>query len=189
MELNNKVGWLILCIILAAVFVVGATNKVFVDSDFNQKQLLNISNITFNNTMRSGNLTIKGDNLVGAADINATEFYMGGILITPGANVNKTYVDAQDVIINNSAKNWTQLQNYPSACPSYSSVTALNDTVTCTDSWLNNDGEVSTGAYQFQSLNTTNSLNVQGNITVNSTTMIMKNSSCYILINGTCITM
>lgn len=65
--------------------------------------------------------------------------------------------------------NWTQLQNYPSACPANTYLTQLDDTVTCTgisDVYVLNTGDNVTGA-----------LNVSANVTVNA--LIVNNS-------GTC---
>jgi len=46
--------------------------------------------------------------------------------------------------------NWTFLKNYPVACPGSSAVTAINDSVTCSDLWLNIAGdEIMTGNITF----------------------------------------
>lgn len=50
--------------------------------------------------------------------------------------------------------NWTFLQNYPSVCPGSSAITQLNDSVTCSDLWVDVAGDTMTG-----------NLNVTGNVT------------------------
>ena len=46
--------------------------------------------------------------------------------------------------------NWTFLKNYPTACPGSSAITALNDSVTCSDLWFNIAGnETITGDMNF----------------------------------------
>lgn len=44
-----------------------------------------------------------------------------------------------------TALNWTGIENYPSACPAGSAVTQVDDIITCTDSWVNIDGDNMTG--------------------------------------------
>ena len=41
--------------------------------------------------------------------------------------------------------NWTFLKNYPTACPGSSAITALNDSVTCSDLWVDVAGDNMTG--------------------------------------------
>ena len=41
--------------------------------------------------------------------------------------------------------NWTKLKNYPTACPGSSAITALNDSVTCSDLWVDEGGDTITG--------------------------------------------
>lgn len=62
------------------------------------------------------------------------------------------------IIVGNytGAMNWTVLQNYPVACPGSSAVTTLDDSVTCSDLWVNSAGDNMTG-----SLNTTSYINAR----------------------------
>jgi len=156
MELKNKIGIAIVVLLLSAFLVAAVTNKVFVNTDFNQMALLNISNVTMNGTFRANNFSIINNTLSGVKNLSAQAIFINGIAITATADVNKTYVDSQDLAVNNSAKNWTLLQNYPAACPAYSALSAVDDSNTCVDSWLNNDGDNATGNYDFT-----------GNITAN----------------------
>jgi len=45
----------------------------------------------------------------------------------------------------NFTMDWTGLTNYPVACPTYSAITQLDDSITCTDSWIHRDGDTMTG--------------------------------------------
>ncbi len=51
---------------------------------------------------------------------------------------------------------WTNLQNYPVACPSGSAVTQLDDTITCTDSWVDVSGDTMSGTLNMNSNDITN---------------------------------
>lgn len=44
---------------------------------------------------------------------------------------------------------WQNLSNYPDKCPSSSAVTGINDSITCTDSWLDAAGDTATGDMNF----------------------------------------
>lgn len=46
--------------------------------------------------------------------------------------------------------NWTNLENYPSACPGSSAVTTLGDSATCSDLWVDVAGDNMTGDLQIQ---------------------------------------
>ena len=59
--------------------------------------------------------------------------------------------------------NWTKLQNYPAACPGSGAITLLNDSVTCSDLWVDVAGDTMTGA-----LHISNVLNITGNFTINN---------------------
>jgi len=52
---------------------------------------------------------------------------------------------------NLSGNSTWQHQSYPAACPVGSAVTALGDSTTCTDSWLNSNGDNMTGNLMFDS--------------------------------------
>ena len=56
--------------------------------------------------------------------------------------------------------NYTKLKNYPVACPGSSAITQLDDSVTCSDLWVDVAGDVMTGG-----LNISGDLNVTGNVT------------------------
>ncbi len=58
---------------------------------------------------------------------------------------------------------WSNLQNYPSACPGSSAVTTLGDSATCSDLWVDVAGDTMTGA-----LHISNVLNITGNFTINN---------------------
>ncbi|MCK5281867.1 MAG: hypothetical protein KAK00_00495 [Nanoarchaeota archaeon] len=62
---------------------------------------------------------------------------------------------------------WSGLYSYPSACPAGSAITQLDDSVTCTDGWVNIDGDNWTGNMNAGDYNITNISNVDanGNIT------------------------
>jgi len=47
------------------------------------------------------------------------------------------------------AMNWTKLQNYPVACAGSSAVTTLDDSVTCSDLWVDEAGDTMTGNLTF----------------------------------------
>jgi len=52
-------------------------------------------------------------------------------------NVNSTFLSGN--------LSWSNLTNYPTACPTNSAVTALGDSATCTDSWVDSTGANMTG--------------------------------------------
>lgn len=61
--------------------------------------------------------------------------------------------------------NWTKLQNYPSACPGSSAITQLNDSVTCSDLWLDISGnETMTGNFNMGENNITNATEVSSTL-------------------------
>ena len=60
---------------------------------------------------------------------------------------------------NSGTMNWTKLQNYPAACPGGSAITGLNDSVTCSDLWVDVAGDNMTG-----DLNIDGNLNITGSI-------------------------
>lgn len=45
--------------------------------------------------------------------------------------------------------NWTKLKNYPVACPGSGAITQLNDSVTCSDLWVDVAGDTMTGNLTF----------------------------------------
>ena len=49
--------------------------------------------------------------------------------------------------------NWTKLKNYPAACPGSSAITLLNDSVTCSDLWVDAAGDTMTGNLNMTSQN------------------------------------
>ncbi len=57
--------------------------------------------------------------------------------------------------------NWTKLKNYPVACPGSGAITLLNDSVTCSDLWVDAAGDTMTGP-----------LNITANLEVNGTVKI-----------------
>ena len=71
---------------------------------------------------------------------------------------------------------WSNLTDYPVACPGSSAVTTLNDSVYCSDLWVDVAGDVMTG-----SLNISGDLNITGNFTGNQIygEMWMQNESGY----------
>jgi len=84
---------------------------------------------------RAGYVYIRNANY-NAARFNETQSYFYGNTETPGTSKALEFDGAQ---------NWTDNQNYPAACPSGSAITQLNDSVTCTDSWVDIDGDTMTG--------------------------------------------
>ncbi len=72
----------------------------------------------------------------------------------------------------NGTMNWTSLQNYPVACPGSGAITALNDSVTCSDLWVDVAGDTMTGNLTFSGseilnlthFNTTNITTVRLNV-------------------------
>lgn len=77
---------------------------------------------------------------------------VNGVLSINISVVSKSYVDSQDVAVNNSPRNWTLNENYPSACPANTYVSAINDTTTCSgvaDIYALNTGDNLTGNYDF----------------------------------------
>ena len=68
--------------------------------------------------------------------------------------------------INITPKNWTYLQNYPAACPAGSAITQLDDTITCTDGWVDIDGDTMTG-----------NLEVNANFTVNTDDLFINSNT------------
>jgi len=81
---------------------------------------------------------------------------------------------------------WVNLTNYPVACPAGSAITQLGDSVTCTDSWVNTDGDTITGE-----INITGKLNMSGTPMILDTfkgTYTGGNASLCIYDNGTLYT-
>jgi len=64
---------------------------------------------------------------------------------------NGTFVGIVDTDVN-----WTKLQNYPAACPGSGAITQLNDSVTCSDLWLDTAGDMLTGNLDAGQNNITN---------------------------------
>ena len=64
------------------------------------------------------------------------------------------YTGSKDYI---GGQNWSYIDNatYPAACPTYSAITALGTSTTCTDSWIHRDGDTVTGDYVFDTLTLT----------------------------------
>ena len=141
-------------------------NKTYVDAqdviyNDSMKVYVDAQDIIYNDSMKVD---------VDAQDVLYNDSMKVYVDSVSGSDVNKTYVDAQDVIYNDSMKvytdatfititntnnliiNWTQLQNYPTACPSDTYVTTIGDTSTCTgisDVYLLNTGDSATGNYSF----------------------------------------
>lgn len=94
------------------------------------------------------NLSFLNANYYNNSQINS--FISGNI---SSANfTNKSYVDAQDIIINTSAVIWDRLYQYPSPCPADTYITDIKDTVTCTgisDFYAFDNGDNLTGNYNF----------------------------------------
>ena len=126
---------------------------------------------TFNITLAGTNLSVNSsDNWDNLDTINATqmedsggtlnilESWLNSLFIELGdafgGDVNGTYDNLQ-VEDNSHTHGWTNLSGYPVACSTYSAITGLNDSVTCTDSWVNIDGDTMTG-----DLNISGSLNL-----------------------------
>ena len=57
---------------------------------------------------------------------------------------------------------WTNISQWPSKCVGNSAVTALNDTVTCTDAWVDTTGDTLDGKF-----------NVTGNVTLGTSDIIL----------------
>jgi len=70
--------------------------------------------------------------------INSSQIIDGAIV---GADLADTIITDAKV----SSVNWTQLKNYPVACPASGAITLLNDSVTCSDLWVDVAGDTMTG--------------------------------------------
>lgn len=69
--------------------------------------------------------------------------------VTASQSGSKIYEEAMVWKISNGSTldfpaTWTNLQDYPAACPA-GAITALNDSVTCTDAWVDVAGDTMTG--------------------------------------------
>ena len=91
----------------------------------------------------------------GSMFINTT-VSQSGLLLYEEAVVWKLSSDA----VLNGTLYWSKLKDYPAACPGSGAITALNDSVTCSDLWVDEAGDTMTG-----NLNITGDLNVTGNCT------------------------
>lgn len=74
--------------------------------------------------------------------------FISAIVIAGPINVDESFAELMT---------WTGLYGYPSACPAGSAVTQVDDVITCTDSWVNIDGD-----------NMTGDLDVTGNVTADN---------------------
>lgn len=87
----------------------------------------------------------------------------------------------------NATLDWDKLQNYPSACPGSSAVTQLNDSVVCSDLWVDSaGGDTITG-----NLTMTGNLSIDGAINLNISHYLRFNGSCIVAIGidqtGACL--
>ncbi len=103
MELIQRFNVMLLFLIIGALFVMGATSKVFVDTQYNTNQLLNITNIT-------------GDSTIIIDPVNQLEI--------------KSNLTVDENITGDIA--WHNLHSYPAVCPAGTYVTQLDDSTTCT---------------------------------------------------------
>ena len=60
---------------------------------------------------------------------------ISALVVAGPLNVDEGFAELMD---------WTGLQSYPAACPSGSAITQLDDTVTCTDGWVDINGDTMT---------------------------------------------
>jgi len=79
--------------------------------------------------------------------------------------------------------NWTKLKNYPSACPGSSAITLLNDSVTCSDLWVDTAGDNMTG-----NLNVTGDIIVSGEINATNINLDKYGVSAYLNATATTTT-
>ena len=95
-------------------------------------------------------------NFTGAYIINGTLYYgnasqMTGVIATSNyssfSNSSTFWLDyaAASDLNNLITLDWTNLTDYPVACPTGSAVTQLNDSITCTDYWVYRGGDTMTG--------------------------------------------
>jgi len=95
---------------------------------------------------------------------NYWQCYNGSIFINTTASQNglKLYEEAMVWALStnpfiNASIDWINLRNYPAACPGSSAITQLNDSVTCSDLWVDVAGDAMSG-----------NLDVTGNLTGNN---------------------
>ena len=93
MELSNKIILIMFLLLLSAVLVIGATSKHFVDSDYNQNQILNVSNLTIAGRFSDGLIVIESGTIWNATQINSSEFYQGGSLVLTSASIENLSVN------------------------------------------------------------------------------------------------
>lgn len=74
--------------------------------------------------------------------------------------INGTYVNGTYI----GEVNWTKLTNYPSACPGSSAITGLNDSVTCSDLWVDVAGDTMTGNLNTGTNNITNATEISSTL-------------------------
>ena len=178
MELKDRIRLICWMILIAACIATAATQKIFIDTTYNTKQIFNVSNLTISERFTDGTLLILSGDINSADHINASRFYQGGNLVVDTATVlnlssnyssyanSSEYWDnwntPEEIIsyynlynasqVNQSEKNWSLLYGYPAACPSNTYVSTLDDSVTCTgvaDIYAFNTGDNLTGNYNM----------------------------------------
>jgi len=101
--------------------------------------------------------------IINVPNLNITNIYANytysEFINATGINVNGT-ITADEFQGN---LNWTYLQNYPDSCPAGYAVTQINDTLTCSDYWVDVTGDTMTGDLVIQA-----HLNVTENVTTNN---------------------
>ena len=92
------------------------------------------------------------DSETSQSDLNVNSSNYWDAINTPN---DFTDITASGLITGNElsgVQNWTDNQNYPTACPANTFATTIGDTITCTaisDVYLLNDGDTGTGPYVF----------------------------------------
>ena len=113
--MKNKQVIIFLIVLFGLIFIVSAI-EFTPQGDIQLHSVFDILNIK--NSNQTGNATFSG------AFVNITGTLYSGIINSLGNNISADYFQGN--------LDWTNLTNYPVACPSNTYLTQLGDSVTCT---------------------------------------------------------
>jgi len=159
-----------------------------VDVDAGNNSITNVYNLSAELVYGTFTGDVTGD-VIGDVTGDVTGDLAGNVVGNFSGNASGIFEgNASGLFYGNLSGNmaWSNLTDYPAACPGGSAITTLGDSVTCSDLWVDVAGDVMTGGLNMSQNNISNisylnpgaqTLFIGGNLTVNDNLDVVGNMS------------